>query len=936
MKLRLKILASISLAVIILMGAMYLISRTVIQRGYSELEDRYVRQGVTQALAAISDELSNLDRTAGDWAPWDDTYAFVRDANPRYVTANLTDDSIANLRLDLVLFVDTTGRVVYGTAFDTGAGKRVPIAGRDERELLAHSSLFKHRDPHSHVTGLLRLRSGPVLVAARPIVTSAWRGPARGTLIMGRRLDDREIRRLSALTRLSLHVLPVEDRRLPSDVRMMRGASGGSRAMVVRPLSAKTVAGYGLINDTDGKPALVLKTSTPRSIYRQGQVSMRLLIASLFLAGLGFGVLILALIERLVLSRLARLSAELDRIGTEGHLAARLSLPGNDEWARLAEAGNSMLAVLERSQQRLKESEASYRAVVEDQTELICRHLPDGTLTFVNQAFCRYFGKTQQELIGRLFKPLMPEEDLEAMQRALAQLGPDNPVATVEHRVLFADGRMHWQQWTDRMLFDEEGSFLGFQAVGRDITVRKEAEERLNYLAYHDGLTGLANRRLFRDRLAQSLASAQRDQSGLAVGLLDLDDFKAVNDALGHEVGDRLLLEVAGRLSECMRASDTIARMGGDEFLFTMWGVDAPQRADALVRRLLGSLLHPFTVDGHEIHVTASMGVCLAPADGNSVDDLVKNADVAMYRAKAKGRNSHEFFSVDMATSLAKRRRLEDRLWKALERHEMHVYYQPFVDLQARSVVGMEALLRWHHPEWGTLLPAQFVVVAEENGFIRALDEWVLRTACAQAREWQRAGFPPLRIAVNLSLRHFEQHERLEELITSVLREAGLEANLLELEIAEGAAGTQRESRFSSLRRVSELGVHVVIDDFGTGYSSLDYIRQIPADVLKIGAAFIADIPDNHADAAVVQAIITMAHNLGRTVAASGVEKPSQLAFLSQNGCDRAQGGLLARPMSVDEVTPAVLSRILENLPPLDLPHPTDRPQPSTRLYSGR
>lgn len=427
---------------------------------------------------------------------------------------------------------------------------------------------------------------------------------------------------------------------------------------------------------------------------------------------------------------------------------------------------------------------------------------------------------------------------------------------------------------------------LVYYLVYRDIAERRQAEDRLRVVATHDPLTALPNRTLLHEHLSHALAKAQRYNRQLAVLFIDLDRFKNVNDTLGHEAGDLLLQIAAQRLSDCVRETDTMARQGGDEFVVLMDELFDLGPVAGVCQRILDAMAKPFIVHGQEVLLTASIGISVYPEDGRT---LLKNADIAMYRAKEKGKNNYQFYSTQFDTYSVERLSLESSLSRAIERNEFTLHYQPKVDIVSGLITGMEALLRWQHPELGWISPARFIPLAEENGLILQIGAWVLKTACAQNQAWQRQGLRRLRVAVNLSARQFGV-ESLPRDIDAVLRESRLEAKDLEVEITESMVMSNPEQAVNMLRQLKGMGIHVAIDDFGTGYSSLAYLKRFPVDSVKVDRSFVEDLPGDLESAAIAQAIIVMAHSLRMRVVAEGVETEAQLRFLRGEGCDEMQG----------------------------------------------
>ncbi len=428
---------------------------------------------------------------------------------------------------------------------------------------------------------------------------------------------------------------------------------------------------------------------------------------------------------------------------------------------------------------------------------------------------------------------------------------------------------------------------------------RKRAEATVEHQAHYDLLTNLPNRTTFKDRLTVALAQTGRNRKMLAILFVDLDRFKTIVDTLGHTIGDKLLRGVAERLRASLEDGDTLARMGGDEFVILLPQITRTDRAVRVAQRVLEAIKPPFHFDQHELHLTMSIGITLYPYDGEDADTLLKNADTALYRAKEHGRNNYQLYTPAMNARAFERLALENSLRKALERREFLIHYQPQVHMKTGAIVGTEALLRWQHPDLGLVYPAEFISIAEETGLITPLGEWVIRTACAQNKAWQKAGLPPMTVAVNLSARQFQQLD-LVETVARILKETGLEACWLEMEITEGIAMQNADYTNVLLRGLKEMGVKVALDDFGTGYSSLSYLKRFPIDTLKIDQSFVRDLATDPNDAAIANAVIVLAHSLKLLVVAEGVEQPEQENYLRQHQCDISQGFLFSIPLPAD------------------------------------
>ena len=463
-----------------------------------------------------------------------------------------------------------------------------------------------------------------------------------------------------------------------------------------------------------------------------------------------------------------------------------------------------------------------------------------------------------------------------------------------------ADGEWRFLSFSGEPVTDRDGCFAGYRGIARDITQSRRAEERIRRLAHFDELTGLPNRTMFMHTLQRAFSLAQRRNKQFALFFIDLDRFKNINDSLGHEAGDRLLQDVAQRLRHHLRESDTVARLGGDEFVVLVEDCAEPRELTAIAQNILGAVGRPYVLSGHEYHVTGSMGISTYPADGLDPAALLKNADIAMYLAKDRGKNNFQFYSAQQNGHSFERLALESALGHALERREFLLHYQPKVDIRSGRIVGAEALLRWNHPDLDLVAPSQFIPLAEETGLIVPIGHWVLRTACAQSALWRSEGLPWMRVAVNLSARQFTD-DRLIADIEVALAESGLPAQGLELEITESMVMQTPERAVVTLNRLREMGIAVSIDDFGTGYSSLGYLKRFPIDTVKIDRSFIKDLPHDNDDAAITRAVIAMAQSLRMRVIAEGVETREQLEFLREHNCDECQGYLLSRPLPAHE-----------------------------------
>jgi diguanylate cyclase (GGDEF)-like protein/PAS domain S-box-containing protein len=582
--------------------------------------------------------------------------------------------------------------------------------------------------------------------------------------------------------------------------------------------------------------------------------------------------------------------------------------------------------------ERKRMEELSRMAEVEKLRKNILDNVPysmiaidlNGNVLTANPAAERLLGYTAREMLNRNVVELIhdPHEIAHRASELSMELGQKVPadfnVLTIKPRMGLSEER----EWTytrkDRTtvpvklsvstLTDHAGEITGYLKVAYDITESKRAEAYIRHMAHHDGLTGLPNRTLLLDRLDMAIRQARRSNRHVGVLMMDLDHFKRVNDSLGHQVGDQLLIAVAHRIRECLREVDTVARLGGDEFVVLATDVRDRAEMDGLIRKIVEKISAPILINHQELLVTPSIGGSLFPDDGTDVHTLIKNADMAMYFVKGHGRSSMQWFLPTMLEATEEKLALTTALRFALERNEFEVHYQPEVSLGNGRVIGMEALIRWRHPRYGDIMPDRFIALAEETGLILQIGEWVLETACEQCVRLQKKIGRPLVMAVNVSPRQFQQKDWLD-VIARVLKKSGLQPSCLALEITEGLLMRSPEESAEMLAQIRNLGVSIVIDDFGTGYSSLSYITRFPIDKIKIDRSFVRDLATDAADAAIIIAVIAMARSLQIGVIAEGVETEEQLSYLRSRDCDEAQGFYYSKAVSAAEL-PAVIERL--------------------------
>ncbi len=553
-----------------------------------------------------------------------------------------------------------------------------------------------------------------------------------------------------------------------------------------------------------------------------------------------------------------------------------------------------------------------------DLLEAFLEHIPDNVFfkdkesrfIRISRAMANYCGlRDPAHAIGKTDADIFSAEHAgQALADEQRMLRTGEPLIEKEEKETWKDGHETWALTTKVPLKNREGEVIGTMGIAHNITHRKETERRIQHMALHDALTGLPNRTLLEDRLRQAIALGQRVHKHVAVLLLDLDRFKNVNDCFGHTVGDRLLVLAAERLTACIRKCDTVARLGGDEFVIAVQMAERLEGIEFVARKVLDALSEPFRVEDRELQISASIGICQFPEDGKNAEDLLQFADVAMYEAKERGRGRFCFFSPALTEATRREQKLESDLVQACARDEFEIHYQPIAETKTGRITGMEALLRWRHPEQGLLSPNQFIPKLEELGLIVEVGRWVLKTACRQAVEWQQNGLPPVRVAVNVSSQQFYEGN-IAEAVAKVLQETKLDPRFLELELTESQTLDDSDATINIMLALKRLGVSLSLDDFGTGWSSLSYLRRFPIDRIKIDRSFVKDLHSQPAAEEVVKTILTLSRNLGIVCIAEGVETREQQDYFSKHDCAEMQGFYFSRPIPVLDVTALLRSR---------------------------
>ena len=802
---RTRFIGIMAVMLILTAGMVYLILHTVMHDKINILEDKYIIENVERTKKEIFKEIEVLDTIVMDWAVWDNSYQFMIDKNPEYIKANLSEDTLNNLKINIMLFIDNKGNLVHGEGYDIQKKESVPI---DEALLkyIKDHSLLQNNDVKYRKSGIVTLNGKDlILLSICPILTSAGEGPINGYIVLGANFTEKKIADIGEELSSEIKLTFLKDFEYDRKFFDLKDDK-----IQIDAVSDQKIIGRAFLDDIDGKHLLLLSIEKNRDINNIGEAGIKatlwLLLGLFFL----FAIIITVILDRGILLRFQELSNDIRKIGEGKDLSVRLKRQNiDDELTDVSNEINGMLGALERSQLFLSKSESALKKAIE---------------------------KLQDEVL--------------------------------EHQ---------------------------------------KTQEQIKYIAYHDTLTGLPNRNLLNELLVHSITLAERNNKCMAVLFLDIDGFKMINDSKGHGMGDQILQEVAERLLKTLRKSDVIARHGGDEFIVIIEELDNCSGVELIANKIINCFQEPFHLENQDYFLTTSVGVAVYPADGQTPDMLIKNADIAMYKAKENGKNQYLFCTPVMKDVANETMELSTNLYRAIEKNELELYYQPQLSCHNNQIMGVEALIRWRHPVMGLISPAKFIPIAEKTGLILPIGEWVLRTACQQNKKWQEQGLPKIRMGVNLSLRQFHNNDLLN-LVESVLKETKLAPQYLELEITETIAMKEKSYIINTLNAFRQIGVSIAIDDFGTEYSSLSYLKHLPVDRLKVAMQFIRGIGIDHKDEALAKGIIVLAKSIGMNVIAEGVETKEQLEFLKNHNCDEIQGYYFFKPLAEAEMTKLLIT----------------------------
>lgn len=869
-------------------------SHWVLKEAFSEVEATEAREDWLEAKAAIQNQVQTIHDRSIDWSRWDDAYQFVQNKNQKFIDSNLTSGTAFSMKMDLLAIYDLKGTPAAAQAIERFNSIEKPDA------LEVWKSLnFKRPETEAPKFGLIWHKGAVAAVTARPITPTDVDSPRAGWLVFLRYLDRETVR---GLVRDSGN-LAIEPRKAQE--------AQPTGAIPVYAVDNDYLAVLGSLRGISGENVGRLRLITPRGIAHKGNQTLSSLLSVLLGFAAIFTLIFHSLLRQLILKRLNILREEVGQVNLQSG-QGYISTAGKDEISELGQAMTKMLSTIADYTTELEAQRRSLamanddlerqvidrtlqlvetNSVLQNALDGICRLNHDGEFLEANPQTGRIF--RCENLVGRSLFEFLPVTSQEELRRALIMLRSQDRV-DLELESMGRDGSLNWLQVVLLPARDRDATVQAVHVFIKDVTESRELHERIQHQAFYDPLTGLVNRTLFQERLEDSLTV---EEGMVGVMFIDLDNFKYVNDSMGHDFGDLLLIEVANRITLCARPGDIVARMGGDEFSVLLPELEDSADAHKVASSIIEALAEPVRIFGRDVFATASVGLCVSHKEGAKVSELLRSADTAMYEAKANGKANYSTFDDSMSEKIVERIKLESGLRSAIMDHEISVLFQPIVDLTTGRITGAETLARWNSPTLGFVSPARFIPIAEDTGLIIPLGASVLDDACRAAADWRRRLDPNFQVNVNLSLRQLLENDLIDA-VRLALDFHQLDPAGLHLEITESLAVRDYERVIEQLKALKALGVGLAIDDFGTGYSSLSYLQRLPIDTVKIDRSFVTMLGIEQAPTAIIMAIITLCRAMGFKVVAEGVETPEQVLRLGDLGCHAAQGFLYSKPIS--------------------------------------
>lgn len=875
MRLYKKIVIIVIRIFLILSLILFVLSRKILLIDFAKIENQNIIDNINRVESNIDEEVLEMKNLASGYAMTEETY----------INSNLFSIStLSEFEVNFMIFYDKDKNVKFSKWLNLYSNNEEPKDEYLEKELIDKLSNKKS-------SGIINTTKGPVIVASEAITNKKLDKPIKGFVIVGRYLDNRELKKLNKNLRLDIAYTNY-------DKNIIKGKNITSyKEIWIEDVSDKYKKGMFLLKDIDNKPCLIMNVMTERTMYIEFKKSMNLGITFLVVLTAIFIGIFFYEIHQLMTKRIAKISETVNKITKTKELSFILDEKGNDEITMLNKSFNKMIKTLRRYRNSIISNEKKYHSLFSNMTNGFCYNklvtdengnIIDFVILEINREFRHIVNMPTKQIVGYKATELLENNK--------------KNVTLVKEiiKVAFNKGKKNFEpiylerigKWVLISVYSIESDY--FAIIANDITDKKESEQKILQLAYYDSLTGLPNRKMLLEKIKESIINRNRS----SILFIDLDNFKDINDTLGHDVGDKILQEVSYRLNSVTLKNDIIGRIGGDEFIILQNNITSIDSAKKLALEIMNILKVPIKYKDKELYIGASIGISVYPDDGVDVNTLMKNADIAMYKAKKAGEHSYKVYSKKMNDNSLDKLILENKLHQSITNNELRVFYQPIVDAAKMKIIGFEALLRWKHED-KFIYPSDFIPICEQTGFIVEVGEWVLRESCKQWRRWYDNDIK-IYISVNITFKQIETPSFIE-MVMSAIKDAKMDPKYLILEITENGTMQNVELAINVLNDIKKLGVRIALDDFGTGYSSLSHVNRLPIDILKIDRSLINNIETYDENFEIVKSIISMSHSLNIKVVTEGVETEDQLKVLKNLQSDSIQGYLISKPIPVDE-----------------------------------
>jgi len=909
MRLYNKFLTGVGITAAVFIVIILLLSNSILLSDYSNIEKNSIIRDVERVNNTINSEVENISAFVKDYSTWDDSYVFSNNQNEEFISSNFRSyaSSFRKFRVNFMIYTDKEGKVILSKGFNLNTDKEGLLSQNIENEILLKVKQISIMKQSKSIAGVIEINNTPTILVTEPITTSDGMKKSGGMIISGRYLDANQISQIGSSLKVNLRI-----EKNNYGIKNDKDLKWNNNVAVVN-INKRSSEGHKVLLDIENKPYYDIKINVIREIYGQAIKSITYFVIIIILLSFIFFGIALIYLNKVVASRIMKMNKIIHTISDTKDLTIKMKSHGNDEIATLATGFNDMLDELTKSSDKIEIGKNRYYSLITNMMNCFSYNkilfneegIPiDFIILEGNSALFEYMELERENIIGKKMSVFMGDDKL---TMNILNTFSEVAMSGVQRKIdeVYFENAKRWLTATAYSI--EEGYFA---LMFSDITEKKNIERENLELANRDVLTGLPNRKLIMENINVTIDKRKNDGGKFAILFIDLDNFKRVNDSLGHYVGDILIQKVGARFKNTISSAEVVSRIGGDEFIILQDNINSDGEAESLAIRIKNVLKESFVYMGNELYTTASIGISIYPSDGEDISSLMKNSDIAMYEAKKNGGNCYRVYSGNMNKCGLTNLILENNLYRALERKEMILYYQAITNVQNKRIIGFEALIRWNRDD-KIIPPSDFIPMAENNGYIIELGEWVIREACRQCSEWRNAGME-IYVTANITFKQLEQTDFVD-IVSNALVETKMDPKYLVLEITENALMQNVDLTIKTLNKIKNLGVSIALDDFGTGYSSLSYVNRLPVDFLKIDRSLVMDIAVNTQNIAIIKAIIAMADSLNIKVVVEGVEEIEQFIILQKLNCYSIQGYLISKPIPAYDIKNLMERKI--NLP---------------------